>query len=252
MTTTNCSTYSDIITCNSASSNNCYWYNYGSIDGIGGICIDKTQIIPISSYVFQAYQRKNVEGKYIDIYIDKYKNSKYASITNEPIVKSINITLTYNNGKSARSTITIPTGYISASEYTTITNPNITPPNKLRTTSTTSSTPTQYFTFSIPSSNDETSYNKSSIPTYFKLDISSITSDDDIEKIKVKNIQYTDINDNRSILISVKDLNEDELYMQNMQNLITTKVNSANGLLNENKNLINYIQNKTGYKLTFT
>lgn len=245
MTSINCSIYNNE-KCNS-SSNNCYWYNYGSLDSSGGSCIDKTQIIPISSYIFQAYQKKIIENnnKYIDIYINKYKNSNYISLTNEPIVKSINITLVYNNGKSTRSIISMPTNYISPAGYISITNPNITQPDGLPTT-------TQSFTFSIPTGKDGTSYNKSSIPTYFRLDISKIASNDDVDKIIVKNIQYTDTNDNKSILINVKDVNEDELtYMHNILK-ISEKVNSAKKLKDENDNLIKYIQNRTGYKLTFT
>jgi hypothetical protein len=255
MTTNNCSTYNSQETCNNDTTNNCKWYSYDDTNK----CVDKSTIIPISSYVFQAYQRKTVSNSnstnkhYIDIYVNKYKSAKYTTLTLEPLVSKINITLTYNNGKSARSAINIAPYPVSNNntnkyDYTSITNPSITRPNNLKPKPEDGETD-QYFTFYMPPNvpDQNNSFNKSSIPTHLRLDVSNITSspDNDINKLFVKNIQYEDSSGNRSIFIKVVSLDDDEIAVLDMKNKINGKVSLSNDLLNENKNIINYIKDKT-------
>ena len=132
MSTINCSSYTSQETCDTTAGNNCKWYSYGNNTNK---CVSKADIIPISSYVFQAFQKKtkNSDGTInnIDIYVNKYKSAKYSTLTLEPMITKINVTLVYKNGKSARSTINMPNNYTTPTGYTSITYPNITRPGGL-------------------------------------------------------------------------------------------------------------------------
>jgi hypothetical protein len=169
------------------------------------------------------------------------------------MISKINITLTYNNGKSARSSVNMPTAYTLPTGYTSINNtyPNITRPSELSTIATTE----QYFTFSMPQNTDtNTTFNKSSIPTYFRLDLQNIvsTTDTDVEKLIVKNIQYEDITGSRSIIIKVENLDDDEIEIMKMKNTIADKVSRSKSLIEENDRIIDYIKQKPGRSITYT
>jgi hypothetical protein len=175
------------------------------------------------------------------------------------LVSKINITLTYDNGNNARSVVQIaPYPTINNNpdkhDYTSITNPNITRPNNLK-LKPENGAATQYFTFDMPPNvtDQNNSFNKSSIPTRLRLNVSSITSspDNDIDKLFVKNIQYEDTSGNRSIFIKVENLDDNEIEVNEMKEKIAKKVSDSTELIKDNTDIIRYIQNKTNRRIDF-